>query len=551
MKKIDKKEKFIYKSIEKFKNKYDYSLIKYVNSQEKIEIKCNKHDIIFEQTPSEHLRGKNGCKLCSNSINNNEDFIINAKEVHGDEYDYSLTNYINSYTKVKIICSKHGVFEKIPNAHIKNKQGCPICSKEIKNINKKYTNELFIDKAKKTHGNKYDYSLVEYISSNIKVKIICPEHGEFEQIPSGHIRGKGCEECGLKIVKDKLRKSTNSFIIDTNEIHGDKYDYSLVEYVNAKGKVKIVCPEHGVFEQKAEDHINGHGCKECGLKYQYSENELKAFISELNIEFESSNNKLIAPKHIDVYIPSHNIGFEFDGLYWHSELYKDNDYHLNKTIDCGKKNVKLIHIFEDEWIYKQDIVKSRIKNLLRLSDNKIFARKCIIKEVKTNDKTKFLDNNHIQGAVGSTVNLGLYYNNELVSIMTFGLLRKSMGQISKENNYELLRFCNKLNTNVIGGASKLLKHFINNYKPVEIISYADKRWSQGNLYNKLGFDFIHDSNPNYWYIINKTRKHRFAYRKDVLVKEGFDSTKSEHEIMKDRGIYRIYDCGNSLYKLKI
>jgi hypothetical protein len=132
--------------------------------------------------------------------------------------------------------------------------------------------------------------------------------------------------------------------------------------------------------------------------------------------------------------------------------------------------------------------------------------------------------------------------------MTFGKGRVMMGGDS--NQYELLRFCNKLNTTVIGGADKLLKHFIKTYNPKEIISYADRRWSQGDLYKKLGFTHIHDSKPNYFYIINKKREYRFKYRKDVLVKEGFDASKSEHHIMLDRGLYRIYDCGNKKYIIK-
>jgi hypothetical protein len=123
-----------------------------------------------------------------------------------------------------------------------------------------------------------------------------------------------------------------------------------------------------------------------------------------------------------------------------------------------------------------------------------------------------------------------------------------LGRSSNENKYELLRFSNKLNTNVVGGASKLFNHFVKKYNPIEVISYADRRWSKGDLYDKLGFNFDHNSNPNYWYIIGKNRKHRFGYRKDILIKEGYDKNKTEHQIMLERGIYRIYDCGNILYK---
>jgi len=192
-----------------------------------------------------------------------------------------------------------------------------------------------------------------------------------------------------------------------------------------------------------------------------------------------------------------------------------------------------------------------LMNILGLTSNKIYGRKTQIREVTPKDSKTFLNTNHIQGNVNSKIKLGLYYDDELVSLMTFGLLRKSLGSISKEGSYELLRFCNKLDTTVIGGADKLLKYFINTYTPIEIISYADRRWSQGNLYKKLGFDFVHDSSPNYFYVINNKREYRFKYRKDVLVKEGFDPSKSERQIMKERGFNRIYDCGNKKYTLKI
>ena len=212
---------------------------------------------------------------------------------------------------------------------------------------------------------------------------------------------------------------------------------------------------------------------------------------------------------------------------------------------CESKGIHLIHIFEDEWVNNKDIVKSRLKNLFKLTDNKVYGRKCIIKEVNTKDKTKFLNDNHIQGTIGSKVNLGLYYNDDLVSIMTFGKGRVVMNGV--KNEWELLRFCNKINHSVIGGASKLFKHFIKNYNPNQLISYADRRWSQGNLYNQLGFNKTHNSTPNYFYVVNNEREHRFKYRKNLLVESGFDIKKTEREIMYDRGIYRIYDCGNLVY----
>lgn len=278
-----------------------------------------------------------------------------------------------------------------------------------------------------------------------------------------------------------------------------------------------------------------------------SEIELGEFIKSLNIGVNIKNRTVLDGKELDIYIPSHNLAIEYNGLYWHSELYRSSNYHINKTELCESKNIQLIHIFEDEWQYKQDIVKSRLKNMLGLTENKIFARKCVVKEIFNKDAELFLDNNHIQGNVNAKIKLGLYHNNELVSIMTFSRGRIFMS--GNKDSYELVRFCNKLDVSVIGGASKLLSYFIKTYKPTQIVSYADRRWSQGNLYEGLGFVFKHNSDPNYWYINGNSRLYRFNFRKSELIKEGFDPTKSEHEIMLERRLYRIYDCGNKRYEM--
>jgi hypothetical protein len=255
---------------------------------------------------------------------------------------------------------------------------------------------------------------------------------------------------------------------------------------------------------------------------------------------------IITPLELDIYIPELKLAFEFNGLYWHSEIYKENNYHLNKTEMCEKQGIQLIQIWEDDWLFKQDIVKSIILNKLNKITNKIFARKCEIKEINNNKLVReFLNQNHIQGFVGSKIKIGLFYDNQLVSLMTFGDRRVAMGKKStNQDEYELLRFCNKLNTYVIGGASKLFKYFINNYKPKEITTYADRSFSQGKLYETLGFNFIEKTKPNYYYIIDGVRHHRFNFRKDRLIKEGFDPNRTEHEIMLERKIYRIYDSGN-------
>jgi hypothetical protein len=471
-------------------------------------------------------------------MNKGENFINKAKNKFGSKYDYTNINYVDSTTNIKIKCNTHDeFFNQRPAEHLRGKIGCNLCTK-----NPKVDTEYFIKKAKLIHGDKYDYSETSYINSNTKVKIICPTHGTFEQFPNNHYR-QNCPECYNRNL------TSNMFIDKSNNIHKNKYDYSSIEYVSSKNKIKITCKEHGEFEQKPNDHISGKGCPKCGHKYNQMEDELKEYIKSLGLEYDENIKKIIPPLELDIYIPSKSIAIELNGLYWHSEIYKDNNYHLKKTNQCELKSIKLIHVFEDEWLYKKNIVKSRIKNILGLTTNKVYGRKTNIKEVSSKESKEFLINNHIQGNINSSIRLGLYLDDKLMSLMTFGNLRKSMGENSVNGNYELFRFCNKLDTIVIGGADKLLKYFIKKYLPTKIVSYADRRWSQGNLYEKLGFKFIHNSKPSYYYIIENNREYRFKYRKDVLIKEGYDKNKSEHQIMLDRKIYRIYDCGSKRYEL--
>ena len=280
--------------------------------------------------------------------------------------------------------------------------------------------------------------------------------------------------------------------------------------------------------------------------------QLHNFIKEnYNETILINDRKIISPHEIDIYLPDIKVGFEFNGVYWHSEQLKGKKYHYTKTKNAIDNNITLFHIYEDDWMYKREIIESMILNKLKNTPNRIFARKTDIKEISDNNMVReFLQKNHLQGFVGSKIKLGLFIGDDLVSLMTFGKLRKPMGTKNINDNYEMLRFCNKLNTNVIGGASKLFKYFIRKYKPSEVISYANRSHSNGNLYKQIGFEFLSETVPNYYYVIDGIRHYRFNFRKDILVKQGFDSNKSEHEIMLERGYYRIFDSGNLKFSYK-
>jgi len=298
-------------------------------------------------------------------------------------------------------------------------------------------------------------------------------------------------------------------------------------------------------------------CLKC-FPYNVSKNEYdirKIIIT--NDEILYNDKKEISPKELDIYIPNKKIAIEYDSFYYHSELSgkKPKNYHINKTLECEKKGIRLIHIFEDEWRYKQEIVKSKLNHLLNNNTtNKIYARKCVIREINYSIASIFLETNHLQGKDASLIKIGLFYNDELVSVMTFGKLRTCLGNSNINGQWELYRFCSKINTSIIGGASKLLNYFIKTYNPIKITSYADRRWSIGNLYEKIGFKKISDTPPNYWYFgrgNSYKRHHRFGFAKHTLAKKlkFFDSGLSEWENMKTNGWDRIWDCGSIKYDL--
>jgi hypothetical protein len=267
------------------------------------------------------------------------------------------------------------------------------------------------------------------------------------------------------------------------------------------------------------------------------------FLKNNNIEYISNDRKTIGLE-LDIYIPSYKLAIEVNGLHWHSEFYLNDDYHLNKTKKCNELNIELLHFFEDELLEKYNIVESIIADRLNIIDKIILAKNCIIKEIDSITSDNFLNNNHIEGSINSNIRIGLYYNDELLSVMIF----KRKNKLNNKDqiiggDYEILRFCNKINIKVTGSASKLYSYFKLMYKPSKVIVYTNRRYDNGNLYKVLGFELDNITKPNYFYVVGKQRKHKNLYRKEILVKQDFDINKTEHEIMISRNIPRIYDCG--------
>ena len=382
-------EQFIERAKKVHGSKYDYSLVKYINDRTKVCIICPIHGE-FWQKPNNHLNG-NGCKKCGilsrvlKRSKGKDEFIKEATIKHNGKYDYSKVVYENNSTKVCIICPIHGEFWQTPAAHLSGKS-CPKCAHRWY----RYTTEEFINCAKNVHGDKYDYSKVDYKNNKTKICIICPIHGEFWQLPSAHLKGQGCPKCAnISNGKRKLM-GFDKFIEKSKEIHKDKYDYSKVEYINNRTKVCIVCPIHGEFWQKPTKHLQGQGCPICN-QYKLEKN-IKHFLDENKIEYKyqyraewlknNNNNKL----SVDFYLPKYNIAIEcqgiqhfkpveyFGGNYRFKQQIK-NDY-LKKNI-CKKHDINVLYIIENE-------IKTNIK--IYNNHNTILVKNITIDKIKNANK---------------------------------------------------------------------------------------------------------------------------------------------------------------------
>lgn len=430
-----------------------------------------------------------------------EDFIKDARIVHGDEYDYSKVNYVNARTKVCILHNGCGnAFYQKPNTHL-NGCGCPFCfgTRLMKT-------DDFIIRANKVHINKYDYTKSEYIGARKKLCIICQEHGEFWQTAYEHLHGHGCPACGRRTLVSKETLTKEEFIKKSNKIHKGKYEYSDVEYRNNKIKVHILCPIHGGFWQKPYLHLQGCGCPKCGVRQSKQEEELFEFIKEIeNTTVLQRNNNIIPPYELDIYIPDKHIAIEYDGLIWHSDKFgKNMNYHLRKTSICAEKGIHLIHIFEDEWLSKPNVVKAKITELLGYfhKNNIINAYEIIISPISSNEAMEFYSTHDLIPFKNSTIHVGCFVKNSLISSISFkDTVRQEKKWVLTHFAYDI-KYCD-------GNIFHILcKYFIDKYEATEIIALADMRWFseiKDNFYDEFGFVNEQILEPTFSYVDGRKR----------------------------------------------
>lgn len=536
-------EQFIARAVSVHGDRYDYTKSQYKDSKTPCTIICAEHGE-FKQMPVHHWAGR-GCKTCGSTKQglaqrlSLEEFKSRAEKLHDNAYDYTNVTLNNGVSeKVLIICRTHGPFKQIASEHLAGK-GCRKCSTFRISQGQRLTQEEAIAKFKAVHGDFYGYSKVVYGKRTDKITITCPDHGDFEQQPGNHWNGAGCPECFRQRLSAARTNDTEQFTKAAIEVHGEgNFDYSKVVYVGSKLPVTITCSKGHEFSQIPNAHLNGNGCQLCTGGPSKAEAQIQDYLSSLDVVHTASDRATLNGKEIDIL--TGNLGIEYNGLYWHSDLAgKANNYHKEKTELAKSKGIKLIHIFEDEWLEKQQIVKARLAAKLGKSA-KTYARKLHLRETTWKEARSFYESNHLQGAGQAGKSVGLYENDTLMACFTVG---------KRNNVHELLRYAS-IGT-VVGGFSRLLKAFVQaNPEITSLISYSDLRWGEGNVYGGNGFKRLEDTQLGYFWCKGNQRFSRQKFQKHKLaaILPKFDPAKTEVQNMHENGYFRVFDCGHAKWE---
>ena len=550
------------------KKGHDLSLFDYVKKYETAHtdliVRCNTCHKNFYSSPSNHTKFYS-CPHCNNKYNkilgSYEDYAYSRiKSVHGEKYIINKEDIRNGSDKIPVICNKHGEFY-ISLSQLFNGQGCKPCGRLQANKKTSLKKSEVKKRLKNIYGDALEFSGIEnYKNINTKITAYCLIHEKHIKKPVGQFfEGKGCQLCGRERIRKAKLMTTDEFREKAKLKHDYRYEYPYEIQGNNKTRVKILCKDHGVFEQRINDHLNGAGCPSCAYGTTKAVLEITEALDEKKINYKLNDRIVLNGLELDIYFPDHNFAIEYNGLYYHNEGHnhntggKDKKYHLQKTEICNENGIELYHIFEDEYLNNSEVIIKRIFHKLGINDSKIIgARKTVIKEIDYKECRDFLNKWHLQGQDTSGVRYGAFYKNELVGVMTF--------YISK-NEGKLNRFATNLNYKIPGLASKFVKYFIKNNKKIEnITTFADRRYTnfpENSVYHKMGFDFVHYTKPAYFYYKSGLGTQRFSrqkFMKHKILKEHPQykgSGLGEKEMMIDLGYDRIWDCGHIKFNLKV
>lgn len=418
-----------------------------------------------------------------------------------------------------------------------------VVARTKKTKQEKYGNENYnnSDKARETNLQRYGVENPLNLPSSREIR----DRAFAERVETGEFARNGYEK-----FSDYVSKTYGFTLLTPFSDYRGIHQRDAAEY-------SFKCNACNTVIAKKFYHSVGMSCDVCNPRtpqfVSREEQEIFDFIqTELGVSGQQGDRSIIFPYELDMVFEEHRIAVEYCGLYWHSEISsgKGKDYHMNKLNAAAARGYRLITIFSDEWTNKPAIVKARLAHIFKRTAQRRYARKLSVGEVSATHSREFLNQYHIQGNAQAPIRYGLYDGDLLVALMTFSRPRKALNSNGGEG-FELVRFVTD-GSSVIGGASKLLNHFIRHHNPTKISTYADQRWSDGNLYRALGFTEIGVTGAGYWYVENYSRRnHRFNFTKQSLVAKGNDSSKTEWQIMAELGYDRIWDCGNLKFVMEL
>jgi len=542
-------------------NKSDSEIFEQCSTHDIIYFICNVCNFVGNRIKSKFIEDDFVCKKCKLSSISKEERKRRLKlnqEKQRKKFDGLLYFQTEEFKKKSEATSLKKYGHSSPNSSDEIKEKKILSYIEKYGVDNPMKLKDISDKLRKPKKNKPIISKEETeqkrIFTNLKnrgVKYSGQDPIVIEKIKKTNFRnheGKYFFQTEKFILENKTRNLNKQYDILKTEKSGFSPLFTKEEYNGTIGfKYPWRCLE--CSSEFISSFVNGipPRCPKCSpviKSYSQAEKDIRVFISD---ELRVLTSK-IRPENvfeIDIFCNDYSIGFEYDGLYYHSTDKIGKDYHLNKTNFFKERGISVYHIFEDEWLNKKEIVKSIIKTKLNKFDKTFYGRKCTIKEINYNVAKSFVDENHIQGYSNSCMRVGLFFEEELISVMTFGKSR-----FDKKYEWELIRFCNKLGYKVVGGAGKLFNYFKNEYNPSNIISYCDLRYFDGIMYEKIGMKFSHISSPNYFYFLNnkiRFSRNRFQKHKLKNILETFDENKTETENMLDNKYLQIHDCGNKVF----
>lgn len=482
-------------------------------------------------------------------------------ELFGDRIKIVEDTYTSSGGEVDIVCDAHGrstikAGTILFNSEGRIQYGCKKCADEGTAAARMLPFTKFVEQMESKHGKGVVEYLPEgYTGVNGNITYVCPVHGKVTASAFNHSKAKlPCKFCSADSRSARSRIPFEQFVEKSYRVHGDRYEYKEDSYTAMSESTTVICKVHGEFNQLASDHVSSEaGCPKCAGIVSKGETELKEFLLSSGLDVEHQF-KYSGRREFDIYADSHKIAVEYDGVLWHSTKYRDRETQLLKARHAKELGVSLIRIFEDEWLNRKEQVKSLLLARFGIHNgDRVFARKCQVREISNYAAKSFLDAYHVQGWCHSGISLGLFSGDSCVAVMVF---KSSMSgrYAAGSGEYELARYASK--GLVVGGAGKLLKSFIRAYKPGRIVSFSEKRLFSGKLYESLGFVKEADVAPSYTYIFpGKTvRHHKSGFQLSRLRKkfpDVYDESLTEEEICAAAGYYRCYDDGKVRWALSL